>query len=367
MINRNNYEEYFLLLADNELSAEEAIAVKLFAAQHPDLAEELDILMSCRLEVDAIPAFPKEKLLRTTLWNADNPEPVHTQMLLMLDGELAATEKQQLQAQIANSSTLQTEWNTLQQTKLVAEALVHPDKESLWRNDRKVRPLLWMRWVAAAAVVTGLGWFTWMQQKPQAVAPSNTIASITTPKKEVIENTQPQSSTNTSSQPVTNDDAQPAQTQQITATTPSTQTQADNRQPQTNSQSAEPKVSLAANDNTGLVSNSGTENTPVEVEPVTARLSSTDVSLTTDQADVTEQVAHLSTKTITSPLLAANQKIDAFTGSKNGMLEEEDDYITVGGARINRHKMRGLFRNVTRSVARTFSKSKMEPDVYATR
>ena len=40
-INRDNYEEFFLLYADNELSVQEKNAVEDFVRQHPDLEEEL--------------------------------------------------------------------------------------------------------------------------------------------------------------------------------------------------------------------------------------------------------------------------------------------------------------------------------------
>ena len=39
-INRNNYEEYFLLYADNELSAAEKNMVEMFVKQNTDLEEE---------------------------------------------------------------------------------------------------------------------------------------------------------------------------------------------------------------------------------------------------------------------------------------------------------------------------------------
>ena len=48
-ITRNNYEEYFLLYADGELNATDKQAVENFLTIHPDLAEELDMLMEAVL------------------------------------------------------------------------------------------------------------------------------------------------------------------------------------------------------------------------------------------------------------------------------------------------------------------------------
>ena len=44
-INRYNYETYFLLYADNELSAIEKNSVDEFVLSNPDLGEELGMLL----------------------------------------------------------------------------------------------------------------------------------------------------------------------------------------------------------------------------------------------------------------------------------------------------------------------------------
>lgn len=64
-INRNTYEEYFLLYVDDELEADERKAVEEFARQNPELAEELRLLGSARLSPDDSIVFPgKESLFR---------------------------------------------------------------------------------------------------------------------------------------------------------------------------------------------------------------------------------------------------------------------------------------------------------------
>jgi len=45
-------------------------------------------------------------------------------------------------------------------------------------------------------------------------------------------------------------------------------------------------------------------------------------------------------------------------------VDEEPEYVNIAGARIKKQKLRGIFRNVTRTVGRTFEKSNVaEADV----
>jgi hypothetical protein len=63
MITRDNYEEYFLLYIDNELSVADREAVERFVAHHPDLQQDWKALLHCRLLPDEQLVFPDKELL----------------------------------------------------------------------------------------------------------------------------------------------------------------------------------------------------------------------------------------------------------------------------------------------------------------
>jgi len=65
VINRNNYEEFFLLYVDGELSAGDRIAVEKFVSANPDLLEELNLLKETVLVADNSITFEhKEELYK---------------------------------------------------------------------------------------------------------------------------------------------------------------------------------------------------------------------------------------------------------------------------------------------------------------
>ena len=64
-ITTDNYEEYFYRYCEGELATEERAAVEAFAAQHPELAEELSLYdPDLKLEEAPLPYPDKERLLR---------------------------------------------------------------------------------------------------------------------------------------------------------------------------------------------------------------------------------------------------------------------------------------------------------------
>lgn len=167
-IDRHNYEEYFLLYVDNELDAATRADVEAFAGRHPDLREELDLLLQFRAEPDPAISFPdKEQLLKTT-----STEPIHAAnvtewLLLYADGELPAAGSRLVEDYLAKHPAAAAEWQILQQCRLQPEEILHPDKTSLYRQEEKVRVIGFRRWRMAAAILLlllGAGTFSLLRQ-----------------------------------------------------------------------------------------------------------------------------------------------------------------------------------------------------------
>lgn len=62
IINRDNYEEFFLLYIDKELDTDGKAAVERFVNQNPDLGKELEMLLQSTL-IDDNFQFPDKELL----------------------------------------------------------------------------------------------------------------------------------------------------------------------------------------------------------------------------------------------------------------------------------------------------------------
>lgn len=66
LVNENNYEEYFVLYGDDELTNEEKDTVELFVYKHPQYQEEFELIQQVKLVPDNTLTFPdKTYLFRT--------------------------------------------------------------------------------------------------------------------------------------------------------------------------------------------------------------------------------------------------------------------------------------------------------------
>jgi hypothetical protein len=155
-INRHNYEEFFILYLDNELSSEGRRQVEFFVEQHPDLGEELQLLEQTRLELDPSVVFDaKESLMKPVGlgWiNADNQE---EWLVQYIDNELNNEQKAAVEIYTANNPSVKAELELLRKTKSRPEvSITFLNKESLYRREEKpVLRMVPVRLLRVAAAV----------------------------------------------------------------------------------------------------------------------------------------------------------------------------------------------------------------------
>ncbi len=166
-INRHNYEEFFLLYTDGELSAPDRIAVEKFVAGNPDLEKELEMLTMTHLQAEPVIFENKEALLKKesgiTLTNYSE------YFLLLVDNELNDKEAAEVEKFVLQHPALQAEFTLLKLAKLEPEPVVFRDKEVLYKKEkRRIVPLFWMRMSVAAALL-GIIATTWLLIRNGAV------------------------------------------------------------------------------------------------------------------------------------------------------------------------------------------------------
>lgn len=155
-ITRHNYEEFFLMYVDNELSTADRIAVDMFVLQNADLQAELASLQQAVLSIDENIFDDKEILLKDEGISA-----MQEKLFLLVDNELEEGDKKELSIAISKSAELQKEWQLTQNLKAVPdESIVFAHKELLYKREpARVVAIKWWR-IAAAAVLLGFGIFT---------------------------------------------------------------------------------------------------------------------------------------------------------------------------------------------------------------
>lgn len=184
-ITRHNYEEFFILYMDNELAPADRRMVEEFVQLHPDLKEELDLLLQFKLTPDTDVVFAgKEELMKGQAAPAINLSNYEEYLLLYTDNELSASEKTAVERFAAENLAVKKELDLLAFTRLQPETIEFPDKASLYRTEEKVRalPVRWWR-AAAAILVLGLGLATvWMLNNKPA---EESVAGVNPGKSEI--------------------------------------------------------------------------------------------------------------------------------------------------------------------------------------
>lgn len=177
-INRQNYETFFLLYTDNELSAAEKKQVDEFVEANTDLQEELVMLQQSILKPEDVVFEDYECLFRKGI----AAEGIQEKLLLLLDNELPEVERTEIEGLIRSDQAIRDEWHILQQTKLQAvPAIVFKDKRSLYRKEPgRLVAFPWQR-IAAAAVLAGFALWGTMFYLNRTITTAPPIVNVDKP------------------------------------------------------------------------------------------------------------------------------------------------------------------------------------------
>ena len=187
MINRNNYDTFFLMYVDNELSITDREMVKAFAQQNPDLQDELLMLQQAVLLPEEDIVFTNKNLLFKHIGNAITTTNYEDKFLLYIDNELPTKDKAEVEIFVLQLPQLQKEFTVLQQTKLPLETIVCPNKQGLYKQEKQPK-ILYMQWykMVAAAVVIGCIALLYFVLPTNIVNPNKGI--VTLPKTAILPN-----------------------------------------------------------------------------------------------------------------------------------------------------------------------------------
>jgi len=180
-INRNNYEEYFLLYADNELTDSEKAEVLMFLKENKDLESEFRMIHHTICKPDASIALGDKSFLlkgdEAPVINEKNYEEV---FVLYHDNELSDKQKKQTEDFLTRHAQLKNEFELIGLARLIPEdAVVFPNKRLLYRKERgRVVPVIFWR-ALAAAIFIGCGlWATQLYLQKGRGKSSLTVRSI---------------------------------------------------------------------------------------------------------------------------------------------------------------------------------------------
>ena len=194
IINQHNYEEFFLLYVDGELSATEKQAVEQFVQANPDLGVELEILQQMQLPAETVVFDDKFRLYRNGIGEI-NQENCEESFLLYVDNELTARSREKVETFVLQNPALQEAFTLLKKAKLAPETIQFHNKELLYRNEPKEKPVFFFGWqgIAIAASLLGIAVLLWTLI-PENIPSSQSFAKLekngsnVSPKRTIIEN-----------------------------------------------------------------------------------------------------------------------------------------------------------------------------------
>ena len=157
----------------------ERTAVEQFVDENPDLAEELEMLRQTVLPGENITFEQKEALYNQAEGiSLKNHEEY---FLLAVDNELTKQENEEVEKFVLKHPQHQNEYLLLKQTRLEAEPIVFEGKSELYRKEEKEKPVIFLNWmrIGVAAAVIGLAVMLWFFSTQSSKQVSGTAVATT--------------------------------------------------------------------------------------------------------------------------------------------------------------------------------------------
>lgn len=159
-INRDNYEEYFLLYADNELTDSEKAEVLMFIKENRDLDEEFRMIHHAISKPDLNVELGDKSFLFKNDASAFISEKNYEEIFVLYhDNELTQEQRLETKQFLSFHSKLKEEFDLIGMARLTAEdAVVFSNKKLLYKKEEtgKLVPLIFWK-ALAAAVLIGFG------------------------------------------------------------------------------------------------------------------------------------------------------------------------------------------------------------------
>jgi tellurite resistance protein len=181
-INRDNYEEYFLLYADNELTDSEKVEVIMFLKNNKDLEGEFRMIHHTISKPEvSVQLIDKSFLFKKTTTSFINDKNYEEVFVLYHDNELTENEKLRTVEFLSVHKELKNEFDLIGVARLTPEsATVFPNKKILYKKEKsgKVVPIIFWRMIAVAVFI-GFGlWITNLYFKKPAEKANVRVQSV---------------------------------------------------------------------------------------------------------------------------------------------------------------------------------------------
>jgi len=155
-INRNNYEAFMLDLLEGRLSVNEQKKLNDFLKHHPEYVADLPDIDLLSLEKPRL-TYPLRDLLKKELPTKDtriSAANFDLFSIARMEGDLSPQQEEEHRYMVSVDDKRLEEWAAWQNTRLVPEDILFPEKRKLRRNKALKGRVLWLSVLAAAASIT---------------------------------------------------------------------------------------------------------------------------------------------------------------------------------------------------------------------